>query len=159
MFICFSQVNGDSPAEASGLHPGDVIVAVNGKDVQHLRHKDAQDVILRSGNTFQLTVARGGLMERTWKPDVTPVGQMPYAPTPQGTTFTKTSLKKQQPYDSHWDVKHNQSAKGFSTVGPGAKMMAATTNIYNNPAGLYSEANLREAIASQSEELANGVKG
>ena len=47
--------------------------------------------------------------------------------------------------DSHWDVKHNQSAKGFSTVG--APQMAS----YNNPSGLYSEENLKAAT--------QGVKG
>jgi len=94
------QVNDSSPAEASGLRPGDVIVAMNGKDVQALRHKEAQDLIVRGGNTFQLTVARGGLMERTWKPTVTPVGHMPMAPTAPGVTFSKTSLKKEQPVSS-----------------------------------------------------------
>ena len=47
-------------------------------------------------------------MERTWKPQVTPIGPTPTGPTSPGTTFTKTSLKKHQPPDSHWDVKHNQ---------------------------------------------------
>ena len=44
-----------------------------------------------------LTVQRGGLFVSAWKPQVTPVGPMPSKPTPQGQTFTKTSLKTQQP--------------------------------------------------------------
>lgn len=58
--------------------------------------------------------------------------------------------------DSHWDVKHNQSARGFSTTNGGSAPKVAT---YNNPSGLYSEENMQQAINNQTETLAQGVKG
>lgn len=53
-----SQVNHESPSEAVGLLAGDVIVAVNGQDITSCRHKEAQDVIVRAGNNFRLTIQR-----------------------------------------------------------------------------------------------------
>ena len=46
-----------------------------------------------------------GLFVSAWKPQVTPVGPMPSKPTPQGQTFTKTSLKTQQPV-SRWTIRN-----------------------------------------------------
>lgn len=61
------------------------------------KHKEVQDAIVRAGNNVNLTVQRGGLMQQTWKPQVTPVGAMPTKPTQPGQTFTKTSLAHNQP--------------------------------------------------------------
>ena len=52
------QVNNGSPAEAAGLRAGDAVVRVNSTEVFSLRHKDAQDVIVRAGNNFEVTVQR-----------------------------------------------------------------------------------------------------
>lgn len=52
------QVNGGSPAEAAGLKAGDAVIRVNNTDMFNLRHKDAQDVIVRAGNSFEVTVQR-----------------------------------------------------------------------------------------------------
>ena len=52
------QVNGGSPAEQAGLRAGDAVIRVNNTDMFSLRHKDAQDVIVRSGNSFEMTVQR-----------------------------------------------------------------------------------------------------
>jgi len=52
------QVNFGSLAEKAGLQVGDALVRVNGQDVYDVRHKDAQDVILRAGNAFELTIQR-----------------------------------------------------------------------------------------------------
>lgn len=62
-FVCSSnhfplQVNTGSPAEAAGLRAGDAVIRVNNTEVYNLRHKDAQDVIVRAGNNFELTVQR-----------------------------------------------------------------------------------------------------
>ena len=56
MLTC--QVNISSLSEAAGLLAGDLLVAVNGEDVESLRHKEAQDTIVRSGNNLTLTVRR-----------------------------------------------------------------------------------------------------
>ena len=81
--------------------------------------------------------------------------------------------------DSHWDVKHNQTARGFP--GPAVEQpkqngstvaASATSNTnsqqqqqqlpfqqYNSPHNLYSEANIQEVLNQQTETLATGVKG
>ena len=51
-------MNSNSLSEVAGLQAGDLLVAVNGQDVQNYRHKEAQDTILRAGNTFEITVQR-----------------------------------------------------------------------------------------------------
>ena len=55
------QVNISSLSEAAGLAAGDLLVAVNGEDVESCRHKEAQDTIVRSGNNLTLTVRRSDL--------------------------------------------------------------------------------------------------
>lgn len=52
------QVNGGSPAERAGLVAGDSVIKINNVDVFNLRHKDAQDVIVRAGPAFEVTVQR-----------------------------------------------------------------------------------------------------
>jgi Periplasmic protease len=52
------QVNGGSLAEKAGLQVGDALIKVNNTDVSGLKHKDAQDVIVRSGNSFEFTIQR-----------------------------------------------------------------------------------------------------
>ena len=47
-----------SLSEAAGLKPGDTILAVNGRDLTALRHKEAQEAIVKSGNNFSLTILR-----------------------------------------------------------------------------------------------------
>ena len=47
-----------------------------------------------------------------WKPDVQLVGAPATGPAPHGQTYTQTSLVANPvPEDSHWDVKHNITAK------------------------------------------------
>lgn len=52
------QVNSGSPAEAAGLKAGDAVIRVNTSEMYNLRHKDAQDVIVKAGNNFEMTVQR-----------------------------------------------------------------------------------------------------
>jgi len=51
-------VNAGSLSEQAGLQPGDAVVKINDVDVFNLRHKDAQDIVVRSGNNFVITVQR-----------------------------------------------------------------------------------------------------
>lgn len=52
------QVNGGSPAERAGLIAGDAVIKINNTDVFNLRHKDAQDVVMRAGPCFDVTLQR-----------------------------------------------------------------------------------------------------
>lgn len=55
--LCF-QVNGGSLAEKAGLQVADAVIKVNGQDVYSLRHKEAQDVIVKAGNSYEIVVSR-----------------------------------------------------------------------------------------------------
>lgn len=55
--VCF-QVNGGSLAEKAGLQVADAVIKVNGQDVYSLRHKEAQDVIVKAGNSYEIVVSR-----------------------------------------------------------------------------------------------------
>jgi PDZ and LIM domain protein 5/6/7 len=52
------QVNTGSIADNAGLKAGDAVVRINNTDLFNLRHKDAQDAIVRAGPTFELVVQR-----------------------------------------------------------------------------------------------------
>lgn len=45
-------------AERAGLQVGDAVLQVNNMEVADQRHKDAQDAIVRAGNSFEITVQR-----------------------------------------------------------------------------------------------------
>lgn len=113
--LMIQRVNEESASDRAGLKSGDLILAINGQDCSVMTHKAAQDIIVNSGNGFEMVIQRGGsLQSSTWKPEVQPVGEMPKAPTNLGQTFTKTSLAKDQQHDSHWDVKYNTTPRGFN---------------------------------------------
>lgn len=52
------QVNTGSIADNAGLKAGDAVVRLNQTDLYNLRHKDAQDAIVRAGPQFELVVQR-----------------------------------------------------------------------------------------------------
>lgn len=167
--LLIQKVNFGSLAEKAGLQVGDALVRVNGQDVYDVRHKDAQDVILRAGNAFELTIQRGGTS--TWKPSVTPVGPSPVpshlSQSPQ--LVTKTSLAKVGPQSPAFGSSHNSVSRPFSgssspKVGNGysndSGMVKAIVNKqYNTPVGIYSEENIAETLTAQAEVLAGGVLG
>lgn len=52
------QVNGGSLAETAGLMAGDIILRIGEADAYQMRHKQAQDAIVKSGNNFEIVVQR-----------------------------------------------------------------------------------------------------
>ena len=52
------QVNTGSIADQAGLQAGDAVVRINQTDLYTLRHKDAQDCIVKAGPSFELIVQR-----------------------------------------------------------------------------------------------------
>ncbi|KAF7279567.1 hypothetical protein GWI33_007030 [Rhynchophorus ferrugineus] len=154
-------VNGGSPAERAGLVAGDSVIKINNIDVYNLLHKEAQDVIVRSGSNFDMVIQRGG---STWKPSVTPAGSVP-KPSPVISNFspvTKTSLAatKGENIDAI-GTGHNLSAKPFSpqvngTVNGNNKLI---NKQYNSPIKLYSEDAIAETLSAQTEVLSTGALG
>merc|ERR1712212_1390633 len=121
-----------SPSEMSGLKIGDALLQINGQDCSMMTHKAAQDAIVGSGDRVELLVQRWSAPvptpEGVWKPGVELLVQRWSAPAPQGQTYTQTSLVANPvPEDSHWDVKHNITAKAFTAAetAPGFRSVAA----------------------------------
>lgn len=101
-------------ADSAGLIAGDALLKVNGVDVYNLRHKDAQDVVVRAGNNVEMTVQRGG--QSTWRPAVTPTGALPQAGSGYGGPVTQTSLaayQQPQPVGQPAGTGYNTSSKPF----------------------------------------------
>lgn len=65
--LIIQKVNSSSISEMAGMVAGDLLVAVNGEDVQTYRHKEAQDTIVRSGNNLTITIRRGSVLSKTLK--------------------------------------------------------------------------------------------
>nr|XP_022919215.1 PDZ and LIM domain protein Zasp-like isoform X2 [Onthophagus taurus] len=160
--LIIQKVNYGSPAEKAGLQAGDSVIKINNVDVFSMRHKDAQDVIIRAGPAFEITVQRGG---STWKPSVIPTTPSVPKPQPASNNYspvTKTSLAA-NPQSSIGAIGtgHNVSAKPFNsqvngTVNGGPKFV---NKQYNTPLGLYSEQSIAETLSAQAEVLSTGVLG
>jgi hypothetical protein len=61
--VPLGQVVPGSPADlCEGLNVGDLLLAVNGKDVTRLQHADIVEIVKRSGLRVTLTVAPGELV-------------------------------------------------------------------------------------------------
>ncbi|XP_021917266.1 PDZ and LIM domain protein Zasp isoform X20 [Zootermopsis nevadensis] len=160
--LLIQKVNGGSLAEKAGLQAGDAVIRVNDAELFHLRHKEAQDYIVRAGNNFELTVQRGG---STWKPQVTPVGPAPVNFTPASNIqpVTKTSLAAKKQDGPHIGGGHNFAPKPYG--GPQVNGISDPTvksivnKQYNTPVGIYSEETIAETLSAQAEVLAGGVLG
>ncbi|XP_050050789.1 LIM domain-binding protein 3 isoform X1 [Dermacentor andersoni] len=153
--LSVQRVNPGSLAEKGGLQTGDALLSIQGKSTDQMRHKEAQDAIMRAGNYLELQVQRGASM--TWKPKVTPVGSMP-KPSPMSNggpaPVTKTSLAaNKQPYKPV-GTGHNTAAKPF-----GGTMQAVVHNQYNSPMPVYSMNNIADTLSAQTEVLTSGAVG
>ncbi|XP_025992045.2 PDZ and LIM domain protein Zasp isoform X4 [Solenopsis invicta] len=159
--LVVQKVNSGSPAEAAGLKAGDAVIKVNTTDMYNLRHKDAQDVIVKAGNNFEITVQRGG---GTWKPHVTPVttnlpSPMHTASAGNITPVTKTSLAVKKQDGPLIGSGHNFSPKPFLNGTGDGHIKSIVNKQYNSPVGIYSEETIAETLSAQAEVLAGGVLG
>ncbi|XP_015591695.1 PDZ and LIM domain protein Zasp isoform X10 [Cephus cinctus] len=159
--LVVQKVNGGSPAEAAGLRAGDAVIKVNNTDMFNLRHKEAQDVIVKAGNNFEITVQRGG---STWKPSVSPVtaslpSPQPAAPVSNVAPVTKTSLAAKKQDGPLIGSGHNFSPKPFLNGTGEGPIKSIVNKQYNSPVGIYSEETIAETLSAQAEVLAGGVLG
>ncbi|CAG2054443.1 unnamed protein product [Timema podura] len=158
--MSFYRVNGGSLAEKFGLLPGDALIRVNNVDLFDLKHKDAQDSIVRAGNNYELTIQRGG---NTWRPSVMTVGPTPKVGAPAGAVqpVTKTSLAARKPDSTPIGGGHNLTARPFgpAQVNGEPTVKSIVNKQYNSPVGIYSEQTIAETLSAQAEVLAGGVLG
>ncbi|XP_044726703.1 PDZ and LIM domain protein Zasp-like [Chrysoperla carnea] len=153
--LVIQKVNGNSIAERAGLQAGDAVLRVNSSDVFNLRHKEAQDTIVRAGPNFEITVQRGS---QTWKPTVIPTGTIP-TPSPHinnNVTVTKTSLVSNTPPQKPIGTGHNVQPKPFLNGNSDLKLV---NKQYNSPMALYSEESIAETLSAQTEVLPTGALG
>ncbi|KAK7873261.1 hypothetical protein R5R35_011333 [Gryllus longicercus] len=163
--LLIQKVTGGSLAEKAGLQAGDAVIRINSTEVFNLRHKDAQDTIVRAGNNFEITLQRGG---STWKPAVAPIGAVPSinsaAPAGNIAPVTKTSLAARPQAAAPIASGHNVAAKPFGgaqvngSLGDGT-VKSIVNKQYNTPVGMYSEETIAETLSAQAEVLAGGVLG
>ncbi|KAJ8981719.1 hypothetical protein NQ317_003784 [Molorchus minor] len=168
-------VNGGSPAERAGLIAGDSVIKINNTDVFNLRHKDAQDVVIRAGYSFDVTVQRQPFLPETaedsrerfggstWKPSVVPTGSIS-TPSPVANNIspvTRTSLAANKSENiGAIGTGHNLAAKPFTPQVNGAVNGPKLVNKqYNSPLKLYSEESIAETLSAQTEVLSTGVLG
>lgn len=159
--LVVQKVNTGSPAEAAGLKAGDAVIRVNNTEMYNLRHKDAQDIIVRAGNNFELTVQRGG---GTWKPHVSPISSTLPSPSPTSglsniAPVTKTSLAAKKQDGPLIGSGHNFSPKPFLNGTGDGSIKSIVNKQYNSPVGIYSEETIAETLSAQAEVLAGGVLG
>ncbi|NWS00556.1 GRASP protein, partial [Motacilla alba] len=64
MFTFVCRVHDGSPAEAAGLKAGDTITAVNGLNVEGIRHREIVEIIKSSGNVLRLDTLYGTSIRR-----------------------------------------------------------------------------------------------
>uniref|UniRef100_A0A336MEA7 CSON014743 protein n=1 Tax=Culicoides sonorensis TaxID=179676 RepID=A0A336MEA7_CULSO len=152
--LALQKVNVGSIADKAGLLAGDALIKVNNEELFNLRHKDAQDAIVRAGASFELTVSRGG---STWKPAVTPLTSP--VPTSAGVNvLTKTSLQaKPGQNPAAIGTGHNTAARPFASKEPSVK--SVVNKQYNSPVAMYSDETIAETLSAQTEVLAGGVLG
>uniref|UniRef100_T1JNR5 PDZ and LIM domain protein Zasp n=1 Tax=Strigamia maritima TaxID=126957 RepID=T1JNR5_STRMM len=157
-------VAAESIADKVGLQTGDAILKINGINADSLRHKDAQDVIIRAGNNVELLVQRGAV--KTWKPTITPLNQLRTLPkqdlSSEPLPVTRTSLAANKQNFQPIGNKHNVKAKPFGgayEINGSDRVTALVHKQYNSPAGLYSMQNIADTLSAQAEVLTGGVKG
>jgi PDZ and LIM domain protein 5/6/7 len=161
--LSIAKIQPESIADKVGLQTGDNILKINDINTDTLRHKEAQDVIMRAGNGFELTVQRGGM--RTWKPTVTPLNQLRTLPKQDFSSdpppVIKTSLAANKQDFRPIGSTHNVKARPFNTyeVNGSDRVTALVHKQYNSPAALYSYQNIADTLSKQAEVLTGGVKG
>jgi len=110
--LVISHVVDGSPSNVSGLMSGDVLLEINGQNAMTMTHKQAQEAIISSGDEVPLLVQRTGPSSSApaaWRPKVEVVDGLP-----------RTSLAANKTEeDTHWDVRHNITAKGFQPPSSG----------------------------------------
>uniref|UniRef100_A0A1L8DMR8 Putative adaptor protein enigma n=1 Tax=Nyssomyia neivai TaxID=330878 RepID=A0A1L8DMR8_9DIPT len=156
--LVVQKVAGGSIAANAGLVAGDAVIKVNGLDVYNLRHKDAQDAVVRGGNNFEISIQRGG---STWRPSVTPAGAVPQPVLSAANVVpvTQTSLAAKPQEVAHIGGGYNNSARPYLPTANGDGVKSIVNKQYNTPVGMYSDESIAETLSAQAEVLAGGVLG
>jgi len=135
--LTIQKVNAGSLAEKAGLQAGDSILKINDVDVFNMRHKEAQETVIKAGNNFEVLISRGDQLKPKFS-DPLPLPAQANNP-PRDAPLTKAPL----------------AASSQTTDGN----VQLINNQFNSPMALYSEESIAETLSSQAEVLAQGVLG
>ncbi|XP_037075746.1 PDZ and LIM domain protein Zasp-like [Pollicipes pollicipes] len=129
-----------------------------------MRHKEAQDSIVRSGNNICMVVQRGGLASLRLPPSATsvPKDAPDAAAAPQQQQQQQVQQQAQPAEHPHPPAQPRQRnpfrvIKNLETTDGSVK--ALVHNQFNSPMPLYSEEKIAETLSAQTEVLAGGALG
>ncbi|XP_050721341.1 PDZ and LIM domain protein 5-like isoform X12 [Eriocheir sinensis] len=150
--LCVQKVNAGSVAAVAGLQAGDAIVSIGGKDALSLRHKEAQEAIVRAGNIFDVVIQRGA---QTWRPQVTPLAQV--KTTPEGVPVaTSTSLAANKKPVRHIGSNHNTVARPFPGFTGATPTYSSGSTIIRSPLSNSSEEVACSSLSGTSSRSTSG---
>jgi len=125
--LTISRVTPGSKAAQANLCIGDMILAIDGEATGSMTHLQAQNKIKGCIDEMVLSVDRSE--SKMWSPLSSEEGK---------TNPYKMNLASEPQEVKHIGSAHNRSALPFATASP-----KVVTNLYNNPAGLYSSDNIK----------------
>ncbi|GAB6022565.1 hypothetical protein CHUAL_006670 [Chamberlinius hualienensis] len=155
--LSVAKVTNGSLAEKAGLQSGDAILKINDLATENLRHKEAQDAIVRAGNHFEVLVQRGG--SKIWKPSVTQISTEIHSVSNEIKPVTKTSLAATTQEVRQVGSGYNVKPKPFGQQNGDQRVPALVHKQYNSPAPLYSMQNIADTLTAQAEVLSTGAVG
>ncbi|KAI7805323.1 PDZ and LIM domain protein 1 [Triplophysa rosa] len=126
--LTISRVTPGSKAAQANLCIGDMILSIDGESTDGMTHLEAQNKIKGCMEEMVLSIDRSDA--KMWSPLVTEEGKT----NPYKMNLANTEAQEVK----HIGSAHNRSALPFSSGSP-----RVVTNQYNNPAGLYSNENIK----------------
>ncbi|XP_067242398.1 PDZ and LIM domain protein 1 [Chanodichthys erythropterus] len=126
--LTISRVTPGSKAAQADLCMGDMILAIDGESTDGMTHLEAQNKIKACMEEMVLSIDRSE--SKMWSPLVSEEGKT----NPYKMNLANTETQEVKPIGSA----HNRSAIPFNSGSP-----RVVTNLYNNPAGLYSSENIK----------------
>uniref|UniRef100_A0A0B7ACP1 PDZ and LIM domain protein Zasp n=1 Tax=Arion vulgaris TaxID=1028688 RepID=A0A0B7ACP1_9EUPU len=137
--LTIQHVNPGSLAAKCSLQVGDIILKIGNTDTEYLRHKDAQNSILESGNRLDLLIQRGGNVNyntfdgphidgsNTWKSQPQAYSPSSFLPNQGSQNFNNAPrpFGNQRPVKSNYDESNlsqqasNLSLSSESKTAPG----------------------------------------
>ncbi|XP_010899832.1 PDZ and LIM domain protein 1 [Esox lucius] len=126
--LTISRVTPGSKAAQANLSIGDQILAIDGEPTENMTHLQAQNKIKGCVEDMTLSIDRSET--KMWSPLSSEEGK---------TNPYKMNLATEPQEVKHIGSAHNRSALPFAGFSP-----KVVTNQYNNPAGLYSSANIKD---------------
>lgn len=145
--LSIQRVTPGSLAQKCGLEVGDAIIRIGTVPTDTLKHKDAQDMIIGSGNSLELTLLRSGGGGGSQAPAYAPSQPAPApAYTPSQPAYQPQAPPSQQ-------QTYNRNPQPFAPGGGGSSMPVAMNKQYNTPINMYSVGNVMDTLATQTANM------